>query len=177
MTLTINKADPTFSFSDLTKTFGDPNFDLSTSSNSNGIITFTISNTSVARLNPITGGLLLHVDSRDPTSYPGSGNTVYDLSGNNHDFTISGNMNYDTTNGFTFERGQTTKYLKQTNFPHPTTTITNEILVKTSSNDNAGLLSYNKTANDNANLIYITSGQVRTHHTPAFSKKYKCQFK
>ena len=54
MTLTINKADPTFSFSDLTKTFGDPNFDLSTSSNSNGIITFTISNTSVARLNPIT---------------------------------------------------------------------------------------------------------------------------
>ena len=170
MTLTINKADPTFSFSDLTKTFGDPNFDLSTSSNSNGVITFTISNTSVARLNPITSGLLLHVDSRDPTSYPGSGNTVYDLSGNNHDFTISGNMNYDTTNGFTFERGQTTKYLKQTNFPHPTTTITNEILVKTSSNDNAGLLSYNKTANDNANLIYITSGQVRTHHTPAFSK-------
>ena len=107
MTLTINKADPTFSFSDLTKTFGDPNFDLSTSSNSNGVITFTISNTSVARLNPITSGLLLHVDSRDPTSYPGSGNTVYDLSGNNHDFTISGNMNYDTTNGFTFERGQT----------------------------------------------------------------------
>ena len=170
MTLTINKADPTFSFSDLTKTFGDPNFDLSTSSNSNGIITFTISNTSVARLNPITGGLLLHVDSRDPTSYPGSGNTVYDLSGNNHDFTISGNMNYDNTNGFTFERGQTTKYLKQTNFPHPTTTITNEILVKTSSNDNAGLLSYNKTDNDNANLIYIIGGQVRTHHTPGFNR-------
>ena len=48
MTLTINKADPTIVFNDLTKNFGDADFDLAASSNSSGIFSFTVSDTSVA---------------------------------------------------------------------------------------------------------------------------------
>ena len=48
MTLTINKADPTIVFNDLTKNFGDVDFDLVASSNSSGIFSFIVSDTSVA---------------------------------------------------------------------------------------------------------------------------------
>jgi len=48
MTLTINKADPTIVFNDVTKNFGDADFDLAASSNSSGIFSFTVSDTSVA---------------------------------------------------------------------------------------------------------------------------------
>ena len=35
-----------------------------------------------------TAGLMLHLDPADPASYPGSGNTWYDLSGQDHNFTL-----------------------------------------------------------------------------------------
>lgn len=50
MTLTINKADPTIVFNDVTKNFGDADFDLAASSNSPGTFSFTVSDTSVATL-------------------------------------------------------------------------------------------------------------------------------
>jgi gliding motility-associated-like protein len=48
MTLTINKANPTIIFNDVTKNFGDVDFDLVASSNSSGIFTFIVSDTSIA---------------------------------------------------------------------------------------------------------------------------------
>ena len=111
-------------------------------------------------------GLVLYVDSRNQSSYPGYGTTLYDISGNNHDFTINGSMNYNTTDGFTFVSGQTSKYFQQTNFPHPANTFTNEIFIKTSQTSKGGIMSYNKTNNDNANLVWIddsNSGNIRTH--------------
>lgn len=46
----------------------------------------------------ITQGLVLHLDAADDNSYPGSGNTWYDLSGNNRNFT--GNSSFiDKING------------------------------------------------------------------------------
>jgi len=36
----------------------------------------------------VTSGLVLHLDAANPKSYPGTGNTWYDLSGNNENFTL-----------------------------------------------------------------------------------------
>ena len=54
MTLTINKADPTIVFNDVTKNFGDVDFDLVASSNSSGTFSFTVSDTSVATVSSST---------------------------------------------------------------------------------------------------------------------------
>jgi len=48
MTLTINKANPTIVFNDVTKNFGDVDFNLVASSNSSGTFSFIVSDTSVA---------------------------------------------------------------------------------------------------------------------------------
>ena len=54
MTLTINKADPTIVFNDVTKNFGDVDFDLVASSNSSGTFSFIVSDTSVATVSSST---------------------------------------------------------------------------------------------------------------------------
>ena len=75
-------------------------------------------------------------------------------------------MDYNTTDGFTFVSGQTSKYFKQSNFPHPANTFTSELFIKTSQTSNGGIISYNKVDNDNANLLYIwasNGGNIRTH--------------
>lgn len=53
----------------------------------------------------VTSGLILHLDASNPTSYPGSGTTWYDLSGNGNDAAASGTPTYTVTNGggFTFD--------------------------------------------------------------------------
>ena len=50
MTLTVSKGSASIIFNDLTKTYGDPNFNFSITSLSSGAMTFTISNTSVATM-------------------------------------------------------------------------------------------------------------------------------
>jgi len=47
-----------------------------------------------------TSGLLLHLDATNVKSYPSSGATWYDLSGNNNHFTLNGSLTYSQTNGF-----------------------------------------------------------------------------
>ena len=46
---------------------------------------------------PIQNGLSLYLDAANPNSYPGTGNTWYDLSGNDNDFTLYGNPTYDSS--------------------------------------------------------------------------------
>jgi hypothetical protein len=50
-------------------------------------------------------GMMYHVDANNPNSYSGLGNTWYDISDNNYDFTLVNNPVYGTHNGlktFTF---------------------------------------------------------------------------
>ena len=54
MTLTINKANPTIVFDDVTKNFGDVDFNLVASSNSSGTFSFIVSDTSVASVSGST---------------------------------------------------------------------------------------------------------------------------
>jgi hypothetical protein len=44
----------------------------------------------------VTDGLILALDPANRLSYPGSGITLYDLSGNNYNFTLQGNAAYNS---------------------------------------------------------------------------------
>src|SRR6185369_1365902 len=46
--------------------------------------------------------LVLHLDANNPASYPGTGQTWYDLSGKNNHFTHSGVVNWEHPRGFYF---------------------------------------------------------------------------
>lgn len=54
--------------------------------------------------NSLQSGLVLHLDSANPRSYPGSGTTWFDLSGNNNNGTLTGSPTFNTgaDKGFVF---------------------------------------------------------------------------
>ena len=47
-----------------------------------------------------TSGLILNLDAGNASSYPGSGTTWYDLSGNSNNFTIEGTLTFSSLTGF-----------------------------------------------------------------------------
>jgi hypothetical protein len=72
----------------------------------------------------VTNGLVLYWDIADKTSYPGTGTTVYDLSGNGNNGTITGGFTYNastvsgvlTLNGTTGYIASSTPNLASTNY-------------------------------------------------------------
>ena len=58
----------------------------------------------------VTDGLVVHLDAGNSNSYPGSGTTWYDLSGNGNDGTISG-ATYDSANGGSLSFDGTNDYV------------------------------------------------------------------
>ena len=53
----------------------------------------------------VTDGLVLYLDAANPKSYPGSGTTWYDLSGNGNNFTNDLGFTHTTNNNGTFSLG------------------------------------------------------------------------
>lgn len=53
----------------------------------------------------VTGGLVFHLDASNRDSYPGSGTTWFDVSGNGRNFTLVNGPTFSTSNGgyFTFD--------------------------------------------------------------------------
>ena len=49
----------------------------------------------------VTDGLVLHLDAADRNSYPGSGTTFTDLSGNGNNATLQNGTSYSSDNGGT----------------------------------------------------------------------------
>lgn len=49
--------------------------------------------------NTVQSGLVLHIDPSNPRSYPGSGSTVFDLSGNNNNGTLTNGASVINTRG------------------------------------------------------------------------------
>ena len=62
------------------------------------VSTTQTSNTTKLIPNIVTSGLILYLDTDNPSSYPGAGSNWYDLSGNNYDFTINPSA-FRTSNG------------------------------------------------------------------------------
>ena len=59
----------------------------------------------------VTDGLVLCLDAGDRNSYPGSGSTWYDLSGNNNHFTLVSSI-FDNTNGGSLSYGNNIRIYK-----------------------------------------------------------------
>ena len=62
----------------------------------------------------VTNGLVLALDAANTRSYPGSGTTWFDISGNNRDFTINNpaNVPHVSDNGGAFDFAGTTGYIE-----------------------------------------------------------------
>ena len=71
-----------------------------------------------------TNNLILCLDAANPKSYPGSGTTWIDLSGNGYNFTIYGSPTHNSSGYFTFANNQTTQYMMRYPFETPTAEIT-----------------------------------------------------
>lgn len=96
--------------------------------------------------------LVLHLDAANSKSYPGTGTTWFDLSGNNNNFTMAGTMVYS---GGSFVSDSISNYWYRNPFAHPTTTVSVELWVKcTASSALKGIWSYAVAGNDNHNLLY-----------------------
>lgn len=65
---------------------------------------------------PVTSGLVVYLDAKNPTSYPGSGTTWYDLSGNGQDATFTGTPTWNASGYFTSFDGS--NYMTLNNSPY-----------------------------------------------------------
>jgi hypothetical protein len=59
-------------------------------------------------LSTITNGLILYLDSNDPISYTSGSNIWYDISGNENNFIMQGNITWNPTTGFSNFTGNST---------------------------------------------------------------------
>lgn len=85
----------------------------------------------------VTDGLVLHLDAANTKSYPGTGSTWYDLSGNNTNFTLVNSPNFSNENGGCFNfngasaQGGNNQYcVSSSNFSVPSPNITVQCFVK-----------------------------------------------
>lgn len=100
-----------------------------------------------------TNGLILCLDPGNTKSYPGSGNTWSDLSGNGNNLTMQGTLSF-SSGAFT-STATISNYWGINPFNHPTTAVTVEMWALANSGSSSdGFWSYASTASDNNNLLY-----------------------
>ena len=100
----------------------------------------------------VTDKLILNLDASFLASYPTTGSTWYNLS-SGLNAGISGSPAWNSNKGFTFVNGDTSKYVIINPFPMPTTTVSFEMVLKTSIAD-TGIISYATPSSDNDALIF-----------------------
>ena len=66
----------------------------------------------------VRDGLVLYLDAANEKSYPGSGTTWYDLSGNGNDVTLINNPTYSTNNNGSFIFDGVDEYLSSVSLTH-----------------------------------------------------------
>ncbi len=66
-------------------------------------------------------GLIMFVDAANPRSYPGTGNTWYDISGSNNHMTLVNGVAYSTVNGGVMQTDGTNDYIVLSPFDLRTT--------------------------------------------------------
>jgi len=72
----------------------------------------------------VTDGLLMYVDAANPRSYPGTGNTWYDLSGNGYNMTLVNGVGFSTASGGVMQLDGTNDIIRLTSLDIRTTNHT-----------------------------------------------------
>ena len=118
----------------------------------------------------VTDGLVLALDAANSKSYPGSGTTWTDLSGNGNNGTLVNGVGYDSGNlgSLSFDGGNDRTLLPTNFFPFPSlTTFTISLWFKTSQTNGGTLFGQQNTSNPSsaggwAPVIYLlTDGRIR----------------
>jgi len=132
----------------------------------------TVSNTPLAAtvpVNPIvTNGLVLHLDAGNPASYPGTGNTWFDLSGNNNNGTLFNGVGFGSNNGGGLVFGGVNDYLNLNSvslLPVGTSDRTIVAFVKTPTviSGKQHVLHYGTSIPNQAFGLVLTNGVLSTH--------------
>jgi prepilin-type N-terminal cleavage/methylation domain-containing protein len=106
--------------------------------------------------NIVTDGLVLHLDAGNLASYPGTGNTWFDLSGNNNNGTLVNGVGYDSANGsmFTFNGSSHYVQLATTTLLRTSATISSWMNIEdfTTGKSSSGRIFIRRTGNGFNNL-------------------------
>ena len=116
--------------------------------------------------NIITDGLVLALDAASPRSYPGTGTTWYDLSGNGNNGTNS-NITYSSTNGgiFYFNNSSSVSLISNSPSLNPTTGLTIESWVKFDGNSNDFIFEKGNVNTQYSLFSHSTDIVFRTKHS------------
>jgi hypothetical protein len=132
----------------------------------------------------VTDGLQLYLDAANTKSYPGSGASWYDLSGNNRTATIYGTSRFTSANGgkFEFLTGQTVDYisLPASALQATAANYTIEFWMQPTTSRTGYFHSVSNGANHNYMLMYATAAGTLGHlaggNTVPFSNNEILQF-
>lgn len=113
--------------------------------------------------NIIYTGLMFCVDAANPRSYPGSGTTLFDIAGTNN-MTIYGSPTYNAAGYFTLGTDQTTQYIMNSLFPHPTTAVTYNVWFRSNFAGPVQTPFTYSVAGDNQMLFYIPNSTTFVPH-------------
>jgi hypothetical protein len=91
--------------------------------------------------NIITNGLVLSLDAANVRSYPGTGTSWFDLSGNGNTGTLTNSPTYSTANGGTFNFDETNDYVLVNNTAILSTTAYTKIAVFRPESSTANIIS------------------------------------
>jgi len=115
--------------------------------------------------NVVTDGLVLCLDAANVRSYPGSGTSWYDLSGNGNSATIVGTNTYSSSDGGKFDyRGtsQTTNYIIMPHAAAQATSGTYTLIfwIQPQSSGTRYFHSMHNGSNNNYNIMQISSSNI-----------------
>lgn len=109
-------------------------------------------------------GLILSLDAKNRFSYPRSGTTWFDLSGNDYHFSIYGEPVFNPAGYFTFANDQVTQYIMRYPFETPTVDITYSCWFRSNfSSANQTPFTYSVNG-DNEMLFFINSATQLAPH-------------
>jgi len=102
----------------------------------------------------VQDGLVLCLDAADSKSYPGSGSTWYDLSGNNRNFTLIGSLTHDN---FYFDGINNSNYPRGSSYSHRTNDFTYSFWIMWDAQTNLATLVENGSWTDTLLVRYQTT--------------------
>jgi hypothetical protein len=117
--------------------------------------------------NIVTNGLVLALDAGNTKSYPGSGTTWLDKSGNKYNGTLTNGPTFSSTNGGSLVFDGVDDYIAVNTTPNLTNPLTICAFVNTSVVTGSNQVIYGPSANGSDNWLSVSSNKVQIYATQA----------